>query len=79
MGLATLLAVSYDLTTKDGCVIEIPAAAERAINFGESVVKPSAELQKSGLLFAGGGDGRMLFGSSRSVMNKCSLFPHSQN
>jgi hypothetical protein len=77
MGLATLLAVGYDLTTKDGGVT--PVAAERAIHFGECVVKPSAEVQKSGLLFAGGGDGRMLFGSLRSVRNKCSLFPHSQN
>jgi len=79
MGLAALLAVGYDLTSKDGSVIEIPAAAERAIHFGESVVKPSAELQKTGVTVAGGGDGRMLFGSSRSVMNKCSLLSCSQN
>jgi cytochrome P450 len=49
MGLAALLVVGYDLTTKDGSVIEILAAAERAIYFSESVVKPSAELQKSGV------------------------------
>jgi hypothetical protein len=49
MALAALLTVFCDLTTKDGSMIEILSAAERAIHFGESVVKPSAELQKSGV------------------------------
>jgi len=49
MGLAALMTVGYEVTSREGVVLEMPADPERAIHFGESVVKPSAELQKMGV------------------------------